>query len=325
MAPPLLTTALSLLTLAAPVLSHSHLGYIIVNGDLYHGFDPRPNQVNQANRVGWSTGAVDDGFVTPSNYTHPDIICHIDGTSPAAHAPVRAGDQIHIQWNGWPMGHVGPVLTYLAPCGGLDGADTGCTGVDKTELRWTKVDDSLPVMEHTPSSGNGGGLPEGVPGEYWATDVLIAANNSWQVTVPSGLAAGPYVLRNEIIALHYAAEEDGAQNYPLCMNLWVEGDDGARQAADDALVLDDIDATTFYTPEEPGILLNVTAGVSSYAVPGPTVAAGATPVPYESQVASIYRADGTPVVVTRSTETVPFTTGATAAVSGGLKGRYNRT
>ncbi|KAL2147645.1 hypothetical protein VTI28DRAFT_8099 [Corynascus sepedonium] len=319
MPPPLFTTLFSLLTFAPAVIGHSHLGYIIVNGELYHGFDPRPNEPNSPARVAWFTGATDDGFVAPDAYASPDIICHIDGVSPAAHAPVRAGDRVHVQWNGWPVGHVGPVLTYLAPCGGLEGSESGCTGVDKRQLRWTKVDDSLPVMQPVgdgDEDGNEGGGVVGVPGQLWATDVLIAANNSWQVEIPRGLRDGPYVLRQEIVALHYAAEANGAQNYPLCMNLWVEGGDGGME-------MDDFDATEFYKADDPGVLLNVTAGLTSYVVPGPTVAAGATPVPYAQQNISLARADGTPVVVTRSTETVPFTQVAMPTEISRIKGRYD--
>ncbi|KAL2156612.1 hypothetical protein VTH82DRAFT_1357 [Thermothelomyces myriococcoides] len=312
---PRLRALLSLLTLAAPaVLGHSHLAYIIVNGEVYHGFDPRPEQENSPLRVGWSTGAVDDGFVGTADYSSPDIICHIDGTSPPAHAPVRAGDRVHVQWNGWPLGHVGPVLSYLAPCGGLEGSESGCSGVDKRQLRWTKVDDSQPVMEVVGDTGGGDGGLSGVPGQRWATDVLIAANNSWQVEIPRGLQDGPYVLRHEIVALHYAANSSGAQNYPLCINLWVEGGDGSMK-------LDDFDATQFYRPDDPGILLNVTAGLSSYVVPGPTLAAGATPVPYAQQNSSSPKMDGTPVIVTRSTETVPLTAAPTPTETDQAKGR----
>ncbi|KAH6838460.1 glycoside hydrolase family 61 protein [Chaetomium sp. MPI-CAGE-AT-0009] len=292
MPPPLLTTLLTLLPLTPLIHAHSHLAHILINGQLYHGFDPRPNQPNSPSRVGWWTAATDDGFVTPANYTHPDIICHKSGASPAAHAPVRAGDRVHVQWNGWPVGHVGPVLSYLAGCAGLEGDEAGCTGVDKTALRWTKVDDSAPVLEFV----EGAGVNGGVPGQRWASDVLIAANNSWQVAIPEGLRTGPYVLRNEVIALHYAAKEDGAQNYPLCVNL----------------------------EDDPGVRLNVSAGLSSYVVPGPTVAVGATPVPYAEQTLSLFEAEGTPVVVVRGTETVPFSGRAAPTAAPTARGRYDR-
>ncbi|KAK4123134.1 lytic polysaccharide monooxygenase [Parathielavia appendiculata] len=294
----LISSILALIALTPTALSHSHLAHILINGQLYHGFDPRPNQANHPSRVSWSSAAADDGFVSPANYSHPDIICHTAAASPPAHAPVRPGDRIHVQWNGWPLGHVGPVLTYLAPCSRLKGSETGCTGVDKTELRWTKLDDSRPVMEPAPGRGRDGG----VQGQRWATDVMIAANNSWLVAVPTGLETGAYVLRQETIALHYAGEKGGAQNYPLCVNLWVEGGEGGGGGG---LKLDSFDAREFYREDDPGVLVNVTT-LRSYSVPGPTVAVGATPVPYSEQTAGISRADGTPVVVTKGTGTVAF-------------------
>lgn len=330
--PPRLSTltAASLLALLpatllpSPSHAHSHLSHIIVNGQLYHGFDPRPGvpggqtNGNHPARVGWSTAAADDGFVAPGNYTHPDIICHAGGASPPAHAPVRPGDRIHVQWNGWPVGHVGPVLSYLARCDG-EGAESGCAGVDKTALRWTKIDDSAPVL--VPSDHPGQGVGNGrIPGGLWATDVLIAANNSWQVEVPRGLAEGPYVLRHEIIALHFAARRGGAQNYPLCINLWVEA--GEADGGEARFEMDGYDARDFYRADDPGVLVNVSAAaMTRYAVPGPTLAAGAAPVPHAEQRISVVTAEGTPVVVLRGTMTAPFTAAATPTAAG-RRGRY---
>ncbi|GAB1320012.1 cellulase [Madurella fahalii] len=305
------SSLLTFLALPAPSLTHSHLSHIIINGELYHGFDPRPNQSNHPARVGWSSGAADDGFVSPLNYSHPDIICHTGGTSPRAHAPVRAGERIHVQWNGWPVGHVGPVLTYLARCESADGS--GCTGADKTGLRWTKVDDSAPVLVASQGAGIGRAP---APALRWATDVLIAANNSWQVQLPPGLPTGPYVLRQEIIALHYAAIRAGAQNYPLCINLWVEGQAGAG-----GFRLDGFDAREFYRVDDPGVLVNVSAAMTGYVVPGPTVAAGAAPVPHAEQQKMVPRAEGTPVVVLQGTTTSPFGATATPAAAG-RSGRF---
>jgi hypothetical protein len=87
--------------------------------------------------------------------------------------------------------------------------------------------------------------------------------------------------------------------------------------------MDAFDARGFYKEDDPGVLVNVTAGIKSYAVPGPTVAAWATPVPYAEQTMSLSRTEGTPVVVTRSSETLPFTGGATPTV-GRVKARYER-
>jgi hypothetical protein len=69
------------------------------------------------------------------------------------------------------------------------------------------------------------------------------------------------------------------------------------------------------------MLVNVSAALTDDVVPGPTVAVGATPVPYQEQTISLLKAEGTPVVVTRSTETVPFVAAPTPT-AGRVKGRY---
>ncbi|KAL2270511.1 hypothetical protein VTJ83DRAFT_2695 [Remersonia thermophila] len=306
MPPRWLPPFLALLALGPPeVLSHSHLAHILINGALYQGFDPRSGLGNHPERVGWFNTATDDGFVPPSNYSTPDIICHRDGASPRGHAPVAAGEKVLVQWNGWPVGHVGPILTYLAPCGGLAGDEQGCTGVDKTALRWSKIDDSKPAFQMLPRGVRAPGRATFPPGQYWATDMLVAANNSWTVVVPSWVKPGPYVLRQEIIALHYAARPDGAQNYPVCVNLWVEPPKEGP-GPERGFALDRHDAREFYREDHPGVLIDVMKMVettATYVVPGPTLVRGATPLPHRQQARSLSWFPGTPVAVTRGTET----------------------
>ncbi|KAL2123477.1 hypothetical protein VTJ04DRAFT_3932 [Mycothermus thermophilus] len=316
MPPPLLATVLSLLAFTRGALSHSHLAHVIINGQLYHGFDPRPNQNNHPARVGWSTTATDDGFVTPGNYSHPDIICHRGGVSPRAHAPVTAGGKVQVQWNGWPIGHVGPILTYIAPCGGLPGAEEGCTGVDKTDLRWTKIDDSMPPFRFTDATKPVSGRAQFPIGQVWATDALVEANNSWSVVIPRNIPPGPYVLRQEIVALHYAAKLNGAQNYPLCLNLWVEK---GQQDQGEPFKFDAYDAREFYSEDHPGVLIDVMTMVGPravYRIPGPTVASGATRIPHSLQTSAETWVEGTPVAVTRATETVQMEITTTPAGQG---------
>ena len=78
-----------------------------------------------------------------------------------------------------PDSHVGPVLDYLAK---VDDATKATTD----DLSFFKIDHA------------------GLDGTEWAATKLIANNNSWTVTIPSNIAAGQYVLRHEIIALHSA-------------------------------------------------------------------------------------------------------------------------
>ncbi|KAK1765593.1 endoglucanase-4 [Phialemonium atrogriseum] len=291
------------------VAAHSHISYIIVNGLVYPGFDPKIPD-NADNVVGWSTTVADDGFVPPSNYTTPDIVCHRDGAPAKAHAPVRAGDKIHIQWNGWPQSHNGPVMSYLASCGG---AADGCASVDKTQLAFFKIDDSSPALL---------GQPDGPPGT-WSTEVLISHNNSWLVGLPPALEPGAYVLRHELLALHYAAQPDGAQNYPQCINLWVMPPDanGTADATGAVVVGEDsggVRAQELYGAHDPGVDIDIYKNLTTYQIPGPTVISGAAPVVPSSQSLSLSSAAGTPVSVVAAATAVAFPagTGVVAGVAG---------
>lgn len=315
-------SCLSAAVLATTATAHSHIAYVTVNGLSYPGFTPKLGTNNSAATVGWSQTALDDGFIPPSDYTSPDIICHRNGTPPRAHVPVAPGDKIHMQWNGWPASHQGPILSYLAPC---DDTNTqtknGCAGVDKTKLRFTKIDDSAPVFL------NDSGGPPG----FWATNTLIASNNSWLVGLPGTLTPGAYVLRHELIALHYANRTDGAQNYPQCVNLWVTAPPGAKQkgaavsggggGAARSLWRRGVEAvigrqkreeeeegylaTEMYHADDPGIKIDIYEPMTTYQIPGPTLASEAEPVPVASQSNVLPRAAGTPVLVSGGTA-VPF-------------------
>jgi lytic cellulose monooxygenase (C1-hydroxylating) len=300
--------------LAAAVLvttaeAHSHVAYVTVNGLEYPGFIPRLGANNSAQTVGWAETALDDGFVPPSNYTSPDIICHRNGSPPRAHIPVSPGDKIHMQWNGWPASHQGPILSYLAPCDSNNTkSDDGCASVDKTKLEFTKIDDSAPVFL------NDSGGPPG----FWSTNTLIANNNSWLIGLPTTLSPGAYVLRHELIALHYANRTDGAQNYPQCVNLWVapprvaSGTKQQRAAAvrpADEARLNGREkgylATDMYHADDPGIKIDIYEPMTRYKIPGPTLASDANPVPVASQSNELPKAAGTPVLVS-GTMAVPF-------------------
>lgn len=283
---------------ACSAAAHSHIDYLLVNGVSYAGYIPQKGSQNPSDTVGWSTTATDDGFVPPSNYTTPDIVCHRDGKPPRAHVPVSPGDRIHFQWNGWPLSHDGPVQSYLAPCdASTTNASDGCASVDKTKLEFFKIDDSAPVLLNE----------TGGPPGHWSTNVLIANNNSWLIQVPAGLTPGPYVLRHEIIALHYANKTNGAQNYPQCFNLWVKAPVEAMPGKNSKRNTEEVGmlATEMYHADDPGILIDIYKNLTTYKIPGPTLAAIATRVPVASQTNMLSTAAGTPVLVAGSS-TIPF-------------------
>lgn len=231
--------------------AHGHVTGIVADGVYYGGFSldyyyEKQNTGTFTESVGWWAQDLDNGFISPSAYNTSDIICHLDGQPANKTATVSAGGSIEFQWTSW--GHIGTVLTYAALCDGQ------CTdpSLDKSTLEWVKVDEA--------------GFD--VASQTWATDDLIANNNSWTMTVPSDLATGNYVFRHEIIALHGAESEDGAQNYPQCVNIAVTG--GGSASPETTL------ATEFYTPTDPGIYFNPYATLENYTIPGPALMSGAT-------------------------------------------------
>ncbi|KFA53256.1 hypothetical protein S40293_04722 [Stachybotrys chartarum IBT 40293] len=283
----LLTTLVGAVSVAA----HGHVDTIVINGVQYAGYDVTslPYQSNPPVVVGWANGATDNGFVGPEAYGTEDIICHRDSQNAQGRAQVAAGDSIFIQWNTWPESHKGPVLDYLAPCG-----DQGCAAVDKTTLEFFKIDEV--------------GLVDGsgTPGTY-GDDLLIENGNGWMVKIPETIAPGQYVLRHEIIALHSAGQENGAQNYPQCFNLEITGS-GTEVPAGTL-------GTELYKADDEGILFNIYQSLTSYPVPGPAVIAGASAV---SQATSAVASTGVPTEGAGSGSaptTAPAATDAPAATT----------
>ncbi|KAI3144877.1 CAZyme family AA9 [Penicillium roqueforti] len=240
-----------LLSSAAMVAGHGFVSGAVVDGTYHGGFI-----VNTYNymaevpaNIGWSEKATDLGYIDGSGYTGSDIICHKEATPGAISAEVKAGGSVELQWTDWPESHHGPVITYMANCNG------DCSVVDKTTLKFFKIAEAGLIDDTN------------VPGT-WASDQLIAANNSATVTIPSTIAAGNYVLRHEIIALHSAGDANGAQNYPQCINLKVTG--GGSDSPDGVL------GTALYTPTDPGILISIYSALGSYVIPGPALYTGAS-------------------------------------------------
>lgn len=285
---PSLSTLLLAITSAALVSGHSFILDIDIDKKTYPGFRPMNGSVNDPVIVGWKTSAWDQGWVGSSSYSTPDIICHKNASNALGYAPVSAGDKVHIQWNGWPQGHKGPVVDYLASCG-----DEGCASIDKTTLEFFKI--------------NQGGLVNSsamAPYGEWASDLLIANNNSWLVEIPSNIKPGPYVLRTEIIALHNGTT--GPQHYPQCVNLEITGNGTEVPAG--------VVGEKLYNSTQPGLnkSMNITTGVTSYLVPGPTVIPGAVSIPLSDPVPT-----GTGIIITatRSLSTKPSKTVHIATVT----------
>ncbi|SMQ48266.1 unnamed protein product [Zymoseptoria tritici ST99CH_3D7] len=249
---PSFTNIAAIAALAAlPLVSaHGYIESVAVNGKSYVGTSPEWfYQQSKPDRAGWYAKNQDNGFVSPSAYTNADIVCHKSATVGGTPVPVSAGGKMDIKWNTWPDSHHGPVITYMAAVGG------DFPSVDKTKLKWFKVKE--------------GGLVSGSNPGTWVTDQLLANNLVDSVTVPSTLKAGNYVVRHEIIALHSAGQQDGAQNYPQCFNVKVSGSgtvDPCNGGGASCAV-----GTALYKANDPSILINIYQTLSSYKIPGPAL------------------------------------------------------
>ncbi|KAI1272109.1 glycosyl hydrolase family 61-domain-containing protein [Xylaria sp. FL0933] len=226
----------------------------------------------------WYAEDLDNGFVEPYKYNTSDINCHINAKPGSLTTTVKAGGTVEFQWTTWPH-DIGPVLTYVARC------DGDCAEADKTTLEWIKIDEA-------------GWDPDS---QIWASGTLINNNSTWTTTVPSTLAAGNYVFRHEIIALHGGSTIDGAQNYPQCFNIEITGSGTDKPAG--TLGVD------LYKIDDPGILFNPYVVFDSYPIPGPTLYGSGSG---SSTGASTTRATTTS---TKSAATTTIATSTTSKVS----------
>jgi len=233
--------------LAATAIAHGTVNGVTIGGVYTGGFKLDYYYTKKyggkiPEQIGWYAENLDNGFIEPNAVGTADIICHKAASpkgSSDSMAKVAAGGIVEFHWSAWPDSHVGPVITYVAPYTG------DIASVDKTSLKWTKIQ------------------ADGYADGAWAAIKMIKQNNTWPVTVPSTLAAGKYVFRHEIIALHGAFQANGAQLYPQCLNIEVTGSG--------TTVPEGVVGTKLYTANEDGILFNPYVATINYKIPGPAL------------------------------------------------------
>lgn len=247
----LITSLGAIAALAATATAHGLTDGVTIDGKYIGGFKLDYYYAKQSGgkipeHIGWYAENLDNGFIEPNAFGTADIICHKNASpegSSDSLAKVAAGGKVEFHWNTWPESHVGPVITYVAPYTG------DIASVDKTQLKWTKIQE------------------DGYSNGAWAAVTLIKQNNTWPVTVPANLAAGKYVFRHEIIALHSAGTANGAQNYPFCLNIEVTGSGTAKPEGG-------VVGTKLYTVND--VIFNAYASNIDYKIPGPKLWDGAS-------------------------------------------------
>ncbi|KAI0631535.1 glycosyl hydrolase family 61-domain-containing protein [Trametes polyzona] len=232
------TLALSLLAVVPFVSAHGYVSEVTIDGKSYKGNSPNSNSVKSPIRM------IDD--VSPvKGASNKYLSCGQNAQKAATVASANPGSKVSFQWvngNGgnWPH-NVGPMLTYMASCG-----STGCKNFDSSNARWFKI-----AQVGQESDGT------------WAQAAMMNGEAS-SVTLPSNIAPGEYLLRHEIIALHTAMSEGGAEFYPSCTQIKVGGNGKGYPSSTVSL-------PGAYKDTDAGLLVDVYDMTSKYVFPGPAI------------------------------------------------------
>ncbi|KAK1964080.1 family 61 glycosyl hydrolase [Colletotrichum sublineola] len=169
-----------------------------------------------------------------------DIICGKVATSSQEVITVAPGDRIGAWWQ-----H-GPITAWLAKVPSASGG--GVTG-----LQWFKV------AEDTLDTGSG----------QWAVDKMIGGGGWSYFDLPRCIAPGDYLLRVELLALHSAYSQKGAQFYISCANIRVTGSGTFSPSST-------VSFPGAYQQSDPSIQINIYGaggvpnnGGKAYSAPGP--------------------------------------------------------
>ncbi|KAI8960364.1 carbohydrate-binding module family 1 protein [Daldinia sp. FL1419] len=203
------------------------------------------------------TNPVSYGIRTPSydgpitDVTTNDVACN-GGPNPTTPSDkiieVKAGSTVNAIWRHtltsgpedvMEASHLGPTLAYLK-----------------------KVDDA------TTDKGYGGGWfkiqQDGYNNGEWGTSKVINNQGKHPIKIPDCLPDGQYLLRAEMIALHAAGSNQGAQLYMECAQIKITGGSASKTPTTYSL-------PGIYKQNDPGILINIYSmdNNSKYVIPGP--------------------------------------------------------
>ncbi|KAB5591029.1 Glycoside hydrolase family 61 protein [Ceratobasidium theobromae] len=268
------STVAAMLASASAAYAHAIVGSVYING------------VSQGNGVGTYIRSPPNNSPV-KDLTSSDVACNVNNVAVPKTLEVSAGDVITFEWyHNTPLddiidaSHKGPVQVYVAP-----------TESNGSGAVWVK----LFSQAYT---------------DDWATNKLIANKGHVSVTVPD-LAAGEYLFRPEIVALHEADtaynvnSARGVQLYMECVQFKVASSGSVSLSGG-------IDFKESYTYSDGGLVFNVyNADPKTYVAPGGAVSsiavagqAGIGPVPAAGSNAQA----GTTAAAVTSTSAAPATT-----------------
>lgn len=169
--------------------AHATIGWTWVNGK-----DAGRGDANNAKERAYVRALRNNDPIT--DVTSPFMTCGNPGTAAPRVVKVKSGDKVDLEWfhnsrndDIIADSHHGPTQIYIAP------ARSGGKG---------------PVWVKIASDGFNNGA--------WGVDRLIKAKGKQSFTFPK-IAAGDYLVRSEIIALHEGNRLNGAQFYANCVQV----------------------------------------------------------------------------------------------------------
>jgi hypothetical protein len=259
----------------ALVAAHGDVSRVILNGKTFQGPNPFSNKNADSPIRKIST------TFPITSVTSPDMNCGINAKAAAIVAPVTAGSKVTFAWEsgrGKNWGHsIGPIMTYMAKC------DGSCKNFDTRKAKFFKVSQV--------------GRKDGSMTWHQAD---IKAGRTFTTTLPKELPDGEYIIRHELIALHFATKKNGAQMYPSCIQVKVTGGQGK------ALPTETVSFPGAYKATDPGIFTPNIFTKREYIFPGPAIGKfGAAP---RNNIAPATTSNSTTNVNTNSTNNANTTT-----------------
>ncbi|KAF2423642.1 hypothetical protein EJ08DRAFT_701009 [Tothia fuscella] len=254
-----LSKLLFVLNLASCVVGHGYVKWLGVDNKLWPGFNPHVDGQLGVKRIAFGQSYENHPRYAPDNVLKPDIACGSNTIPAGIAAPARAGSNITFGWSTWPITHNGPIITYM---GRYDG---DIKNVNVNEVNFFKIAEM--------------GLAD--DGVTWATNVLSAGDNVTSVTIPHDIKPGTYIVRHELITLHFATEDSmymyaaakakGAQHFISCFNIEVSSTGTVSPPT--------VRFPGAYAPRDPGIYFDVYRNITPYPIPGPPLYKPSTPAP----------------------------------------------
>jgi len=227
--------------------AHSGVWNVFADGVNYPAFDTRMDGKLGAKRVEWAFKDPGMPWGPIQDVTIPGFTCGMSATAPALKIVARAGANVTVQWSGIVRTHYGPRMSYL---GYLPTPSTA-----PQEVSFFKINER----------------GYNAKAKLWSNEELINADRKDTFQLPSDIKAGTYILRTELLALHYA-NKGQPQFYSHCFNIDIKGDGTASPPG--------VRFPGAYKQKDPGIYypLYKQGGAQNdwakYPIPGPAKYAG---------------------------------------------------